>query len=255
MKIEKYLPAEIFKSYIKCFMIIESKQAMVNRVLPDTSMVMVFRFKGKVANGNNDRSFPLSVMSGIQQSGRSLAYAEDSATLLVMFTEGGAAAFFKEPLQELFNLSISLDQLISPTFVRELEEQLAEAKSNQSRVTMVERFLLYLSRRSKPDQMVIYALQQMKQAKGNLKIKDLLTVLPISRNPFEKRFRHIVGTSPKRFSGIIRLKTLISQYSTPGSLADAAYQAGYFDQAHFIRDFKAFTGQTPQSFFKSPTFW
>ena len=88
-----------------------------------------------------------------------------------------------------------------------------------------------------------------------MRINDLITGLFISRDPFEKRFRRIVGTTPKQFSTIVRLRTLIEQHLPDQPLTEVAYKAGYFDQAHFIKDFKAFTGEVPHLFFKAGAYW
>ncbi|WP_205513420.1 helix-turn-helix domain-containing protein [Longitalea arenae] len=254
---ELYLPSPLLQPYIKHFLFIEYEQGMVNRILPDTSIVIAFRLRGQVSYSDNGivHDFPVSVISGIRESSRLVDYAQNSANLLVIFKEGGAAAFFKEPLHELGSISTSLDNLIHRSKVNALEEQLAAADNNQQRISMVEQFLLSELKKTSFDLLVNEAIHQIKEAKGNIKIKEILSALPISRDPFEKRFRKITGTSPKHFAAIIRLKNLIENYSSRVNLTDAAYSAGYYDQAHFIKDFRAFTGQTPHDFFKTPPLW
>jgi AraC-like DNA-binding protein len=53
----------------------------------------------------------------------------------------------------------------------------------------------------------------------------------------------------------VRLRKVIDTYDPATNLTEAALTAGYFDQAHFIKDFRSFTGQSPQEFFKSPLYW
>jgi AraC-like DNA-binding protein len=139
--------------------------------------------------------------------------------------------------------------------VNAIEEELATAGNDNQRILIVERFLLSELKKTTTDLLVSEAIQKIKLSKGDIKIKDLLTELPVSRDAFEKRFRKITGTSPKHFSVIIRIKNLIGNYSETISLTEAAYSAGYFDQAHFIKDFRSFTGQTPHDFFKTPPLW
>ena len=253
----QFPPSPVLQPYIKHFLILESEQGMVNRILPDTSIVIAFRLRGKVSYADNGttHTFPQSVISGIRASSRIVDYAKDTANLLIIFKEGGAAAFFKEPLHELDSISVSLDYLIQRSKVNAVEEELAAATNNSQRILIVERFLLSELKKTQTDLLVSEAIQQIRQSKGAIKIKDLLSGLPISRDPFEKRFRKITGTSPKHFSVIVRLKNVIENYSGALSLTDAAYSAGYYDQAHFIKDFKAFTGQAPHDFFKTPPAW
>jgi AraC-like DNA-binding protein len=254
---ELFLPSPILQPYIKSFLVMESEQGMVNRLLPDTSIVIAFRLRGKVAFCDNGvvQQIPQSVISGIRESSRTVDYAKDTANLLVIFKEGGAAAFFKEPLHELGSISVSLDYLIQQSKVRALEEELAAAENTHQRIGIIERFLLSELKNTQPDLLIGEAIQQIRLSKGDIKIKELLSGLPISRDPFEKRFRKITGTSPKHFAAIIRLKNLIENYSGAVSLTEAAYSAGYYDQAHFIKDFRSFTGQAPLDFFKTPPLW
>ena len=254
---EQYQPIAILKPFIKRFLILESEHGMVNRILPDTSIAMAFRLKGKVIYHENgtQHNLPASVITGIRKSSRLIDYAKNTANLLVIFKEGGASAFLKEPLYELGGFSVSLDYLFHPSKVQAVEEELAGATANSQRIMIVERFLVSQLKKTQPDQLINEAIDTIMLSKGDIKIKNLVAGLPISRDPFEKRFRKITGTSPKHFSVIVRLKNLIDTYSGELSFTEAAYNAGYFDQAHFIKDFRSFTGLTPHAFFKTPTMW
>jgi methylphosphotriester-DNA--protein-cysteine methyltransferase len=108
--------------------------------------------------------------------------------------------------------------------------------------------------RQNQDRLILAALQKIYHEKGNVKIKQLTASLFISHDAFEKRFRRIVGASPKQFSSIVRMKSIVNQKLYGQSFTEVAFSAGYFDQAHFTKDFKLFTGQTPSSFFNSPIF-
>ncbi|QIP15481.1 helix-turn-helix transcriptional regulator [Spirosoma aureum] len=257
MKTEQFLPIDRLKPFIKTFLIIESENGMVNRILPGTSIVMAFKIKGSVSYAEKgiETSLSVSTITGLRKSHRLLDYSKETATLLVIFQEGGAAVLFKEPLHELFGLSVALDDLIPRSTVDELEERLAEAVSNRHRITIIEQFLLARVQEPVADKLVDTAINEIKRAHGVIRIKDLITNLPISRDPFEKRFRRVIGTSPKQFSSIIRLRSLIADHSEQENLTEAAYLAGYFDQAHFIKDFKSFTGQTPHHFFAAGPYW
>src|SRR5690606_6372835 len=99
------------------------------------------------------------------------------------------------------------------------------------------------------DDIVENAIRQIQLSKGSVKINKLIEPYPLSRDPFDKRFRRVTGTSPKQFATIVRLRNLVAQYPSTHNLTDLAYTAGYFDQAHFIKDFKTYTGLTPSEYF------
>ena len=257
MHIENYSPCDALKPFIKTFTIIESETGMVNRILPEASLIMAFRFNGSIHyTQQNERGIlPVSVISGVRKSPRIMDYAKNTSILLVKFNTGGATAFFREPLHELFETSISLDDLLPHHELIRIEEQLAEARNHTVRISIIERFLLSKVKPTPPDMLIDYAIQKIKSASGIIRIQELLADLPTSRDPFEKKFRRAVGTSPKQFAALIRMRHVIDSYTSRNSLTDTAHAAGYFDQAHFIKDFKSFTGETPNIFFKSAKFW
>jgi AraC-like DNA-binding protein len=257
LKIEQYTPVDALKPYVKTLMIIESDKQTATRLLPDTSIALAFRLKGRVTDLSHDASSNLSssVVTGLRRSVRFLSYDDQTANLLVIFRQGGAVSFFKEPLHEFFGKSTPLAEFIPPSQLRLVEEQLYEAGNNRQKVTVVERFLLSRLNQKRADQLVNHAMQQIRLANGSLRISKLAASMAISIDPFEKRFRRVAGISPKQFAHTIRLRNLIKQYSASENLTGIALEAGYFDQAHFIKDFRIFTGLAPQQFFRLADWW
>jgi len=257
MNVSVHIPTKLLSPFIKNYLVIESQDELVNRVLPDTSLVMAFRYKGQVSYLANDakKELPPFVISGLRKSGRLINYSKDTGNILVIFKEAGAHAFIKEPLYELFEDSISLDSFRGYQNISIIEEQLAGATNNRQRIALIEQFLLSKLYNYKPDPLILSALERIHSAKGIIKIKDLAGVLFISQDAFEKRFRRLAGVSPKQFSYIIRMRSIVNNGLKKQALAETAFDAGYFDQPHFNKDFKLFTGQTPTDFLKSPSFW
>ncbi len=257
MKFEEFIPTEILRPFIKTYRVIESQDELVNRVLPNTSLTIAFRFKGQ--NGyiadTKKSNLPTSTFSGLRKSVRLINYAPNTSTVIVLFKETGAFAFFKEPLHELFEESVSLDNFINHEQISIIEEQLFEAQNNIQRVSIVEQFLLTILYKHEADKLISTAVEKIHLTKGIIKINQLASMLYISNDAFEKRFRKIVGTSPKQFSSIVRMTSIINQKQQKQSLADIVFDAGYYDQPHFNKDFKLFTGLTPTQFFKSSSFW
>ncbi|AFD07784.1 helix-turn-helix domain-containing protein [Solitalea canadensis] len=257
MKIEKYTPSQVLIPYIKEFILIESGLEFSSRTIPDTSVVLSFRFRGNVLkiDGEQQDSLPVSAIAGLRKSSRQFIYSYHTSNLLVIFQEGGIKAFSKIPAHELFELSISTENLFAVNQLNDLLEQLAEAPTNKHRITIIASFLLKKLLFNKKDQLVIQATQLIRQQYGNIRIKELASSLHISQDPFEKRFRALIGSTPKQYASIIRLRNLINKYPSYPSLTEASLEAGYFDQSHFIKDFSLFTGQTPKDFFKSSLYW
>jgi hypothetical protein len=137
MKIERHNPSDGLAPFVRAFMTIESEDGMVSRLLPDTSLTLAFRYAGTVAYVEEDAHsrLPVSVVSGLRKTTRQLEYAKHSATLVVQFNEAGAASFFRQPLHELFGITLSLDTLIPRRKVDEVEDRLAVAGNPHRRIS------------------------------------------------------------------------------------------------------------------------
>jgi AraC-like DNA-binding protein len=252
-----YFPSPALSPYVKLYRIVESEGELVNRILPDTSLVMALRFKGEVRavmGDRGDHTLPAMMISGLRRSGRLINYTR-AGNVLVIFKEGGAQAFLREPLHELYDLTVPLTALAGYNDLSQLEDRLGGADSHSSRIGYVEHFLLSRLRAHEPDRVVVAALAGIQEAHGILRMKMLADKLCVSQDVLEKRFRRAVGVTPKVFSSVVRMKSILSQATSKMRLAEAALDAGYFDQPHFNKDFKLFTGQTPTEFLKSPVRW
>lgn len=257
MIIERHIPAQSLQPFIKEYIIIESDENRINRVLPDTSLAIAFWFKGQLNYLKNDESIQLPgiVVSGLRKTPRLINYTANTGNIIAIFKDGAAASFFKEPAHHLFEDSVSVENLISKQTVADTREQLAESNNSNHRIEILNRFFHSIFTEQKEDKLVNLALQKIRVANGNIKIKELANMLFLSQDAFEKRFRKIVGTSPKQFSSIVRMKSAISILKKEQRISDTAFDAGFFDQPHFNKDFKLFTGQSPTEFFESSPRW
>lgn len=248
-----YTPSELLKPYVKQYAIHETDVIETYKVLPDSHIVLGIQYKGRLVNIDGETSIALSTagITGLQDRYRIFQNSAHIGTILVYFTVTGAAHFLRHPLHLLFNGSFSLED-VWPKFQRQhLTEQLAEAGDDLSRIQRLEAFLVHDLCLSHQDTLVTHAATYMQQTQGQIRISELAKHYHLSQSQFEKRFRKTIGASPKKFASILRLRSIIHFPTPVCNLTELAYQAGYFDQAHFIKDFKAFTGSTPSQFFKS----
>ncbi|OMP79220.1 hypothetical protein BW716_11305 [[Flexibacter] sp. ATCC 35208] len=246
MKIHNYIPSPSLQTYIDGYRIIDSEALIVNRVLPGIVPVLALRLKGNISSQNE--SLPTYSLSGLRKTPRLIQYHAGTSNLLILFKEGGLNAFFDIPAHEFFNESISLDNLVDISF---LEDQLSEGTDY---IGIVENFLLQQLKHRTPDQLILAATNAIKEQQGNLNITQLASSLYISQDAFEKRFRKVIGTTPKQFASLVRMQSIVKNYPSK-DFTHLALEAGYFDQAHFNKAFKQFTGLTPSSFFNTPPQW
>ncbi len=166
----------------------------------------------------------------------------------IMMKPGMSRYFFSMPISELKN------QLILPRDIwgedgKLIGEKIRIAKNNAERVTLAEEFLLKQIRPINNSPLE-KAVQTLLKNNGLIKLTKLLETTGFSTSHFRKKFKEEIGLSPKEFQKIIRINALAKYYrnNSNTSLTDLGYQFGYFDQSHFIKDFKTVTGVPPRQF-------
>lgn len=250
MRFDKFIPTDQLKPYIKYFVVSENELENEYKVFPSSGLVIGFQYKGKLSTIKDNREGKLTTagITGITDSYKIFKNSTDIGTILIYFTEIGFTHFASNPANELFNLSLSLDDIFDKNRVNEVEEKLAVAIADKQRIKIVEQFLLSHLKVIQTDKLIVEAVKLIYQTNGTIRIKELNEKLFISQSPFEKRFRKVVGTTPKKFASIVRFNTVLDSLNNTKSLTEICYENNFFDQAHFIKDFKQFTGDTPENF-------
>ena len=213
-------------------------------VLPSTAVVLGFQFRGRVRAG--DETLALAGVTGLQPSAKTYTYEANTGSLLVRFTPEGARCL-GVPVSELTARSVALDAILPRARVAQVHEQLAEARDAAARVAVIERLLAALP--YEPDPLVARAATLLANAHDEASVSAVARGLGLSERQLERRFLARVGVTPKRFATLSRFERAAARAATAPSLTTAALDAGYYDQSHFIRDFRRFVGTTPSEHF------
>ncbi len=250
MKFEKHFPAENLKPHIKYFVVSENELGNEYKVFPSSGLVIGFQYKGQLSTikDNTENELNSAGITGISDSFKIFKNSGNIGTILIYFTEIGFTHFASHPANELFNLSLSLDDIFDKSSVTEVEEKLAIATTDKQRIKIIEQFLVSQLKDIQTDRLIVEAVKLIYQSNGTVRIKELNEKLFISQSPFEKRFRKVVGTTAKKFVSIVRFNAVLDNLNETKSLTEICYENNFFDQAHFIKDFKQFTGDTPENF-------
>jgi len=167
----------------------------------------------------------------------------------VHFKPGGAFPFVPPPLVELRNAEVALDGLWG-RLARELRDRLDEAATDDERFAIVERVLLQQGRgRMEHHPAVRFALREFTRVPHVRTVADVSEAVGLSQRRFIELFNEQVGLTPKVFCRIRRFQRAIrrAHRSRLVNWSELAVDCGYFDQAHLIHDFQAFSGLTPSA--------
>ena len=168
----------------------------------------------------------------------------------VHFRPGGAYPFLGVPAGELSDVDVSLEAIWGVRAI-ELREQLLESETSEARFRVLEQTLLArICRPLAHHPAVDLALREFRSAPYIRPIKEVSEEVGLSQRRFIQLFREEVGMTPKLFCRIRRFQEVIRliESETLVEWATVALKCGYFDQAHFIHDFRSFTGVTPTTY-------
>lgn len=168
-------------------------------------------------------------------------------TFGVDFKPGGLYRFLNIPMREFTNQSLELSTVSYSTF-HQLAESISSAGSIGEQITAVESFLLeQLNKLNSYQSQVMEALYAISETSGSIRINELANRLLISERSLRRLFQEHVGISPKTLCRMTRLQSVMRNCMNDKQtdFLMAAYDSGYFDQSHFIKDFKEFCGYTP----------
>lgn len=168
----------------------------------------------------------------------------------VHFKPGGAYPFLVPQADELQGLHVSLDALWGG-LANELRERLLAAKTVEEQFDLFERALLARAKGTfERHPAVHFALQEFRTEPRTKSVADVVERTGFSARRFIELFRRQVGMTPKLFCRVQRFQSVLRRLCADGAVewADVALDAGYFDQAHFIHDFRAFSGINPSTY-------
>lgn len=196
------------------------------------------------------RSFGGCLISGAHSEFVVIDTASQASTMGVHFKPGGASPFLGVPASELRDEHVSLDALWGAK-AAEVRDRLVEAETPETGFRVLEQFLV--ARAARPltrHPAVAFALKEFESVPHTRTVKSVSEQVSLSQRQFIQVFREEVGLTPKLFCRIRRFQQVVRLIGRAQRIewADLALGCGYFDQTHFIRDFRAFSGITPTSF-------
>ena len=168
----------------------------------------------------------------------------------IKFKPGGFYPFIESSVADLTDTSIPIGDVFGPAS-EQLEATVMAENEGHKMVEHVEAFLCV--RLPQPDDNVRCVNQIIDGIMHNrsiLKVDDVVAEFDLSKRSLQRLFRQYVGISPKWVIQRSRLQEAADQLATEsgGDLPKMALELGYYDQAHFIKDFKAIIGSTPAEY-------
>lgn len=257
MQYQTFEPHKDLASFIKCYWTLEvpaESSAEKQRIIPDGCIEMAFILGDDIQCYTSEDEFILQPRALVL--GQTLApfYIKPTGyvhTFAIRFYPYGFSNFVSKSLHHLANTETPIALLFEESTAKEIERNIVQATHTQERIQIIERFFLdRLTEKAVIDQIVKTTLDALLASKGSASILTILKEEASKRRQLERRFLKLIGMSPKQLGKVIRLQAALKLLlqPQPESLTHIAYESQYYDQTHFIKDFKEFTGITPKDF-------
>ena len=253
-------PPQILTDFVKLIWIQEhdatDDYVPPERIVADGIVELVFHFGNPFVTYFSDGTVEKQPTSfAIAQSSKHILIqpAGKIGIIAVRFHPWGAYHFFDLQIREFSDRIIPIDHLWRAK-AAEIEDRICAAQDNRERLHIIIRFLLeQLAENHKPRYATDRVIQFIHRSRGQLSIKELTEKTGIGERTLERSLRSTLGISPKHFSRITRFLNTCHfiRHHKDKNLTQITYECGYYDQAHLIREFKAFAGITPKEFFAS----
>ncbi len=236
--LKQYTPAQDLSFFVERYWTISwdlrEQEPFVQEILPYPCVHLTFE---------EERSRVYGV-----ETGRFMRLLKDKGRVFsIKFRPGGFYPFVQVPITRFTCTSVELEEVFGSD-ARRVEKKILEQKDEIEMKEIVERFLRErLPRRDENVQEVNRVVDYIVEHREVTRVENVVEALGLNKRRVQRLFSQYVGVSPKWVIGRYRIHEAAERVAVgPGTdWTRLALDLGYFDQAHFIKDFKAMVGQTP----------
>lgn len=236
----EYAPAPELTALVRCYWTIAGTASLerthTNRVLPDGCIDVIIEVAG---------SQPRAIAVGAMLEPAVIQHVGEVDMIGVRFVPGAAPGFLSLPARDLTDNVVPADEIWADS--AQLVEALITAVGRSARMRVLDAFLLRKLNLARRADLALEAMQLIQRSRGLLSLASLRESLGVAERALQRSFDAAVGLSPKQALRITRFRYAVAllQRQPALPLARVALIAGYADQAHFTREFRALAGITP----------
>lgn len=253
MIFKRITPANGLNKIIDCYWIVENEDATprVQKIIPDGFCEIIFHYKDPYRICLNG-SWALQTKSLLAGQLRQYFFLENtgaSGMVGIKLQPAALTHLFQLDMHTLTGQVADLPSVLGKRLAV-LEQTLRSTMDHEKMISILDdHFTMLAAETTDPPSPVDDAIALIFAQKGMITVAEITARLHISERQLERLFAKYIGLSPKFYARIIRFSTIFQliQQENPGWIA-LACEAGFYDQSHFIRNFKAFTGEDPSQY-------
>lgn len=251
--VREYQPSAPLRPYVDCYwegaFNLKAEETVSFKVVPNACLELIIHLDDLRCDfPGPDRwaQTPDYMLIGMITQVQEIRFRKTVPVFTIRFKPEALFTLFRLPGSKVLERYEDINDLLGGR-LRDLCHRIREEKDVGGMIRQTETYLLQrLHERSLDWGYVNEAAEMMRRAK-DLTVRDISEQVHVSQRQLERKFREIVGVSPKHYLRLTRINRVMKvlERGRPLDLTSVAYYCGYFDQAHFIKDFKRITGQNP----------
>jgi AraC-like DNA-binding protein len=256
----EFAVSPLLRDFIQCIWVMQAGKAVFanpDLLVPDGNIEVMLNYGDPVTRYLPD-GITTETNKGSELVGQRCGWYKHATPgavnlLSISFNPGGLSPFIPFPVADATATAIPFSSLPGTLF-SEMEDRVFEEKDLVQKVAIIEGMLLrQLMKNTGKSNQVSEFITRLNAINEFPSIAGFLQYYTINRRKLERDFDYHVGVSPKFLQRVLRFRKAMLSFhrSRNRNLTALAYDCGYFDQAHFINDFKEFTGLSPKKFFSS----
>jgi len=256
--ITEYKPSKNLQPYVELYwegsFNIDATGSVSIQILPNGCLDVIFHLNDLHCDYKNDSSWsqtPDYMVIGLFTKPYQVQFKNLVNVFAIRFKPEGIYNVFGIPASELTGRFEDMTQILGKEY-QDFSHRLKEEKSINGMLERTENYLLKNLLDRKIDLGYVNFAAELIRKSKEASIENLTTKLFVSQRQLEREFKDKIGITPKHYQRLTRINEVLRLLNDRQELdlTSVAYYCGYFDQAHFINDFKSFTGLSPSIYAK-----
>jgi AraC-like DNA-binding protein len=253
VKYLEFKPHSLLHDSVKCFWIHEASfPCDIERdITPDGCVELIFNFGSPylLLTTNPPTELPTAFIVGFQHTTLPIRLQGTLKVVAARLFAWAALALLQDNVDTRTNAVTPLGPGWGSLLER-LNSAVSQARYEEA-VKALEEFLIHREQlRTSHPKLIQTAAKLLHHTRGEYRVADLADDCQVSARQLERGFQRVLGTSPKVFARILRFEKTQRRlmFDPDVDLTELAHECGYFDQAHFIKEFRVFAGKTPTQY-------
>ncbi len=251
MNYARVSPEKGLEKIIECYWFADSDETVprTEKIIPDGYPEIIFHF-GDAYKINLQGTWQLQSKNLLAGQIKKFFYLQNTGAagmVGVKLKPIAVAQLYKVDMSALTDQVVDLNQILGTEF-REIEAAVNAKLPQQEIVEILNAYFREILNRGLENKIEL-ALNRIFDTQGNVQVREIADALSITERQLERLFKKFVGVSPKFYARIIRFSHIFNlMQQGDKSWVDVALGSGFYDQSHFIRNFKAFSGEDPSAY-------